>query len=263
MVAPKKNARHEAILQLLATAERLTVAQICTALGASPATARRDLEHLEQQGLVIRTHGGATLRQQNTILKPPYVERLQRNDAEKQAIARLALEWVQDQETIFISSGTTTYHLARLLAQAEREVTVVTNAVDIAMELSRNQRLRLIILGGEVGDSYGISGEFAAEMLQRLPRADKAFVGADGVDLEHGITAYRPTDAAAHKQMAARARETVVLADHSKFGVVRFCSMFPLAQVARIISDASLPTTVVAQFRRAGVEVHLAPVGET
>lgn len=256
----KVASRQETLLQRLATAERMTVAEICAYLGASPATVRRDLESLEQQGLVIRTHGGATLRQQSTLLKPPYMERLQRNNSEKLAIARVALELIRDHETIFVSSGTTTYHLARLLAESEREVTVVTNAVDLAVELSHGRRLRTIVLGGEVGDSYGVSGEWAGTMLTGLPQADQAFVGADGITLEDGITTYRPLDAEIHKQLAQRARRTIVLADQTKFGVVRFCQMFGIQDLSQIITDDALPAEVAAQYRAAGVQLTLAPV---
>lgn len=254
----RQQRRHDSILQLLSNWETLQVSEICNRLDASPATVRRDLERLEQEGLVIRTHGGAMLRQQ-ALFKPPYMDRLLRNEPEKMAVARAAVGLIRNHETIFLAGGTTTYHMARVLAETDQEVVVVTNALDIAMELSRNARLRLLVLGGEIGDSYTIGGHWAELMLHKLPLADRLFMGVDGVEREHGVTTYRPLDAEIHREMAGRAREVVVLTDRTKFGVVRFCPIMPLKQVNTLITDAGLAPELVKEYEHM-TNLILAPI---
>lgn len=253
-MSKRRQQRTEMILQLLGSYGKATISQLCDGLEASPATVRRDLEYLEAEGLVIRTHGGAMLREQG-VLKPSFMERMQRRVAEKVAIAQQAAVLIQDHETIFIAHGTTTYLLARVLADSNREVTVVTNAINAAVELSRSPRLRTIMLGGEIDEGDGIGGPWAADMLERLPPADKTFVGADGLSVEHGVTSYRAADAATHKQMAEHASQTILLADHTKFGIVRFCKMFPLSWVDTIITDTRLPAKTEREFTNAGVKM--------
>jgi len=108
--------------------------------------------------------------------------------------------------------------------------------------------------------AYSVSGEWVEAMLQNLPTADHAFVGADGVSLENGVSAYSQTDAAVHKLIAERTRSNVVLADHSKFGVTRFYQMFPIGRVDTLITDEHLGLREQTAWRAAGVNLMLAPV---
>ena len=255
----RQEQRIASLLETLNSVGRMSVSEICETLGASPATVRRTLEHLQEQGQVIRTHGGAVVPQQG-LLKPPFVERIQRNEAEKIAIARAAVKTVQRHETIFITGGSTTYLMARLLAEVDTEITVITNAANVAVELTRNPKVRTIILGGEVGDSYAVGGEWVEAMLQKLPMADQAFLGADGVSLDYGVSTYNAMDAHVHKLVAARTRRTVIVADHSKFGVSRFYQMFPVSFADVVITDENLPAKDLSAFRAAGINLVLAPI---
>lgn len=255
----RQEQRLQSLLETLNSAGRMSVSEICETLNASPATVRRTLEHLQEQGLIIRTHGGAMLPQQG-LLKPPFVERIQRNEAEKIAIARAAVKMVERHETIFITGGSTTYLIARILAEVGTEVTVITNAANVAVELTRNPKVRTIILGGEVGDSYSVGGDWVEAMLQKLPMADQAFIGADGVSLDYGVSTYNKVDAHVHKLVAARTRRTIIVADHSKFGVSRFYQMFPVSSADVVITDEYLPTMELSAFRAAGINLVLAPI---
>lgn len=258
-VTKRQEERYQAVIDLLNSAGRMSVLDICQALKTSPATLRRTLERLQQQGLIIRTHGGAMLQQQG-LLKPPFVERLQRFEQEKLAIAREAAKLVENHQTVFITSGSTTTLLARVLAESDKEVNVITNAANVAVELIRNPRIRAIVLGGEVGDSYSVSGEWVEPMLLRLPLGDHAFVGADGITLDTGISTYSWLDATVHKLISERARKTTILADHTKFGVSRFYQICPVSRVDTLITDEFLSRKEQALYRGAGVNLVTAAV---
>jgi len=257
-VTKKQEQRVQSLLETLNSIGRMSVSEICEKLSASPATVRRTLEQLREQGLVIRTHGGAILPQVGR-LKPPFVERIQRNEAEKIAIARAAVKMVEPHEAIFITGGSTTYLMARMLAEVDSEVTVITNAAHIAVELTCNPKVRTIIFGGEVGKSYSVGGDWVEAMLHKLPMADQAFIGTDGISLDCGVSTYNKVDAHVHSLVAARTRRTVILADHSKFGGARFYQAFPVSSADVVITDELLPASELSAYRAAGINLVLAP----
>lgn len=257
----RSEARHQRLLEILAPGREVRVQELCKKLDASPATIRRDLETLERDGRIIRTYGGAVLREIN-VFRPSYRERLYHNQALKASLARRAVAEVGHRETIIICGGTTTYHMAEELVNSERELTVVTNALDIAMQLARSSHIRTVIIGGEISDNYSIGGFLGETMLAGVARVDRAFLGADGIDLTHGLTAYLPEDAAIIRKMVHIALQVVALVDHTKFGQVKLAPLIDLGDIDLVITDDHIPPDVHDAYKAAGVPLELASVDD-
>lgn len=256
-----RESRRERILALLETGEDVDVGTLARTLSVSQATVRRDLDSLERDGSLIRTYGGAIIRKDN-LFKPTYVARMRRNLSEKRAIARAAAALISDRETLMLCNGTTTNQIARLLHNNPLEITVITNAVDSALELTRNPRIRTIIIGGEISETYTIGGFLGEKMLEQIGQVDRIFVGADGVDLTHGLTAYSSADAHINGAMMQVAGDVVLVADHTKFGKVKLAPMASLERVNTIITSSLLPLAAARQFEEQGVKVVRVPLEE-
>lgn len=242
-----------------------TVNELAREFGVSTVTLRTDLQALERSGALERSHGGAlpvATRAGNDapITEAPLSVKQARYHDEKVDIARMAAAMIRDGETIILDSGSTTFEIARLLGELPlRSLTVVTNALNIAMELVGGpSHIRVLMLGGVLRPlSYSMVGPDAELTLSRLV-ADRLFLGADAVDLDLGVTTADPTEAQLNSRMVEIARETIVLADASKFGKRSFSRIAPLEAVHCIVTDRKAPKELVAAFRSRGVEVQLA-----
>jgi len=242
-----------------------TVSELAREFGVSTVTLRTDLQALEDSGALQRSHGGAlpaTRRAGNDapITEAPLSVKQARYHDEKVDIARVAAAMIRDGETIILDSGSTTFEIARLLGELPlRSLTVVTNALNIATALVDGPpHIRVLMLGGVLRPlSYSMVGPDAELTLSRLV-ADRLFLGADAVDLELGVTTADPTEAQLNSRMVEIARETIVLADASKFGKRSFSRIAPLEAVHCIVTDRKAPKELVAAFRKRGVEVRLA-----
>jgi DeoR family fructose operon transcriptional repressor len=201
-------------------------------LGVSEATVRRDLEWLEEEGIVERTHGGAILSQRMPT-EPAYERSAQAHPEEKRWIGRRAAQLVESGDTVFVNSGTTTTQLVRSLRERAdlRDVTLVTNNVSAAYE-ARGGSLEVILVGGSFRRiSNSVVGRFAVETLRQI-YATKAFLGVDGISLKFGGTTPISGEAEVARQMIEHTRGPVVIvADHSKWGVV---SNFPVAALPEV-----------------------------
>lgn len=260
-MSERRRARHRAILDLLADGNEYHIQELASQTGASLATLRRDLEFLDSTGMLVRTHGGARPREA-AAFKPSYADRLSLLRPEKMAIVREALKLIRNQDTIALCNGTTTYYLAKAICQSGLEVTVITNAIDVALEMAVFPKIRSILIGGEISEGYALGGFWTDMVLKQAPRVDRVFLGADGISVEHGLTAYYPNDASTHAQMAALGREVVALVDHSKFGVVKLAPMIALSNVDLVIADSGLSEAEAADYRAHGVQLQIAKVNK-
>ncbi|HYG59526.1 MAG TPA: DeoR/GlpR family DNA-binding transcription regulator, partial [Symbiobacteriaceae bacterium] len=206
----KHELRHRRILEILNDGSECHIDFLARAVGVSLATMRRDLERLDQAGLLVRTHGGARPKKMGHF-KPSYADRMNIHRAEKLAIVKEAMKLVCNHDTIALCNGTTTHYLAKAICQSGLEVTVITNAIDSALEMAAYPKVRSILIGGEVSEGYTLGGFWSEMILKRAPRVDKAFLGADGVSLTHGLTAYFPNDASMHSHMASLADQVIAL----------------------------------------------------
>jgi DeoR family transcriptional regulator, aga operon transcriptional repressor len=247
-----KAARFNAILERLATAGELRVAQLAADLDVSTATIRRDLEALEQRRLLTRTHGGAVIR--SVVLELPLRDRSGSHAADKVRIGQAAARLVSDGSVVGLTGGTTNTEVARALCD-HKSLTIVTNALNIAWELVVHPEIKLVLSGGVVrSSSYELVGAVAEAALRTL-HLDIAFVGADGVSARHGITTHNEVEAHTNRVLIERAKRVVVVADRSKLEEVRFAEICPIEMVDQLITDTDADEGMLAAIRAAGVSV--------
>ena len=237
-----------------------TVAELSAQFGVSEATARRDVVALSRQGLVERAHGGAVprrVRHSRWFSEPPMGERASLQADEKRRIGRAAARHVRDGETIIVNGGTTTEQMIPHLAEC-RNLTVITNALNVANLLSAHPQITTIMLGGVLRhSSFSLLGLLAEEALQNL-RADKLFTGIPAIHVDYGLSADDMAEAQMDRVIMGAAREVTVLADHTKFGRVATMRVAPIARVRRIVTDDKVPPDLLTALRERGIAIDVA-----
>lgn len=251
-------ARHEYIVRRLQETGNITIAELCTTLGASTATIRRDLEDLESRSLLRRTRGGAV------PIGPLFYEPF-RNDRlfqdavsnyaeEKRRIALAAAELVSAGQTIALSGGTTTTEVVRSL-KVMSDISIITNTVNVAMELSNRKDIEVIVTGGHLRGSWftlvGPLATSAAEMLF----SDIMFIGVDGIDAKQGLTCTNPSEAEVLRKLVHHSKMKVVVADHSKLGAISKYLLCPTKEIDRLITDSGASASAIAPFEKLGISV--------
>lgn len=257
----KTDKRAKDILHLLLRDGKASVDDLIAALKTSPASVRRDLARLEKQGLVHRTHGGAMIADAGHSTYEPFRfdatfhVREDRFAAEKQRIARAAAAQVHENETIGLCAGTTTTLLARQLAH-RRNLHIVTNAVNIGMELSSSTRLQTTVTGGDLrwAGAFSLVGPAALDSLQ-VVIMDRLFLGATGVDAERGVTVIQSEEAAVFRAMARQSRQRIVIADSSKLGHISPAVVCAPKEIDLLITDDGISDETARQFAAIGMKV--------
>jgi DeoR family transcriptional regulator, aga operon transcriptional repressor len=247
-----RSARLSAILEQLADGGSVAVAQLADALHVSPATIRRDLAMLEDQRLLERMHGGAVGRA--VAYELPLRYKSVRHGDEKRRIAEEAASRVTESMAVGLTGGTTATEVAKALAD-RRDLTIVTNALNIASELAIRPDVKLVVTGGVArSQSYELSGPIAETTLAGL-NLDIAFVGVDGIEAKAGCTTYQEIEAHTNGVMIEQARLVVVVADGSKIGRAAFARMCPLSAVDELITDQGADREAVRKLTDNGVRV--------
>jgi DeoR/GlpR family transcriptional regulator of sugar metabolism len=247
--------RRRKILDLLEEQGQVTITDLVKRFRISSVTARGDLDELSSAGSLMRSHGGAVRRQEPTQDYPlRFKEAIHRE--EKVRIGRYAAEMVRPNETIILDSGTTTAEIARHLKTLKlNSLTVITNALNIAMELSDAPNISVIMLGGLMRHiSYSFVGPQAEQMLRQL-HADRLFLAVDGFDPEIGPSTPDILEAQLNGIMVEIAREVNVVADSSKLGRRSLSRIGPVQKVRRLITDTNITKEVSDQLNRRGIEV--------
>ncbi|MER7505694.1 DeoR/GlpR family DNA-binding transcription regulator [Nonomuraea pusilla] len=248
--------RWNAILELLAQEGRLSVEEAAQALDVSTATVRRDFDQLAQQQMLMRTRGGAVA--QSVSYDLPLRYKTARHADEKQRIAAAAAELVPAGAVVGLNGGTTTSELARALATMatlESGFTVVTNALNIASELTVRRHVKIVVTGGVARQqSYELIGPLASGVLEQVT-LDIAFLGVDALDVELGASAHHEGEASVNHLMISRAQRVVVVADSSKVGKRAFARICPLSEIDTLVTDARLPDALAHGLTDAGVRV--------
>ncbi len=247
--------RQQKILEILRIDQFVRVADLTRDLRASQASIRRDLQAMEDAGLLKRTHGGAAI-QQLAGFEFSLAEKEDRFKEEKAAIARVAASLIKDGETVMLDAGSTTLQIARQLRNS-RNISLVTNAVNIAWELSSSE-VEVTLTGGTLRrNTLALVGPIADTTLTGL-HVDKLFLAANGLDLTRGVTSSNLIEAQAKRAMVESARETILVTDHSKFGRVAFTQVCGLDKVHCVITDAGAPVEFVHALEKLRVKVLLA-----
>lgn len=253
--------RRKKLLEVLSLSGAADVARLAGSLDVSPATVRRDLQYLEDQGFLRRTHGGAVLPFESTAFYPQHESKLQQQQPEKAAIARMAAQRVANGDVVVLDSGTTTLLLAREL-RTKRDLTIVTSDLKIALELTDVPGFEVICVGGTVRPrSYNTLGSFAEQMLREL-HANHTFLGADGIDLRAGVTNATVTEVPVKRLMMACGLAVTLVADHSKFGRVGLAKVADLTDFVEIITSPGLSAEALKRFHAAGARLTVAAEGE-
>jgi DeoR family transcriptional regulator of aga operon len=251
--------RLSALLERLVADGKIEVDGSAEHFGVSAATVRRDLDYLADQQLLSRTHGGAVPNTTSYDLPLRY-KATSRGDA-KARIAQRAVEMLWPGCTLSLNGGTTTVEVARALPGARalhNGVTVVTNALNIATELTVRPFIKIVVCGGVARpQSYELVGAMAIEALGQLT-PDICFLGAKGLDPVAGVTTSDEAEAAINRVMVTQAKRTIVVADASKLGHVAFCRICHLNEVSGILTDSSASPQMVEILRSTGLDVILA-----
>jgi DeoR family transcriptional regulator, aga operon transcriptional repressor len=254
VVTMHRSARLSAILERLADGGTVDVGELAEELSASPATIRRDLAALERQRLLARTHGGAVAHAVSYELPLRY--KGVRYAEEKRRIASAAAATVAEGMAVGLTGGTTATEVARALADCP-QLTIVTNALNIASELGVRPNIKLIVTGGLArSQSYELSGPIAEASLAGL-NLDVAFIGVDGIDAKAGCTTHEEVEAHTNSVMIRHSKHVVLVADSSKIGKVAFARICEAGAVDELITDRAAGTAAVRALTDCGVQVTL------
>jgi DeoR/GlpR family transcriptional regulator of sugar metabolism len=249
--------RLQQIEHIVRERQHVRVAELSQRLGVSEPTIRRDLQKLEEMGRVQREHGGASAIHPQASPEPPIIQRAIEHANEKRRIGRVAADLIKDGETIFLGSGTTTLEVARHL-EGKRNLTVITNALNIANQVAGNSEINLIITGGIVRHSEAsMIGHIVEQTLKEL-RADKVIVSMRALGIEEGLTNADPLETVTDRVIIQFAREVILVADSSKFSHAATGFVAPITAVHRIITDDQAAAKTVSKIRSLGIDVILA-----
>jgi DeoR family transcriptional regulator of aga operon len=254
-------ARWNALLELLTENGRVSVEEAAGQLGVSQATIRRDFDQLAQQQMITRTRGGAVANGVSYDLPLRY--KTAKHAPEKQRIGTAAAALVEPGMVVALNGGTTTTEVARALAVRpeltgsvdDAQLTVVTNALNIANELLVRSRMKIVVTGGVVRpQSFELVGPLGGNILREVT-LDMALLGVDALDVTLGAAAHHEGEAAMNSLMVARARHVIIIADSSKLGGHAFARICGIDRIQTLVTDSNASDAALDPFREAGLRI--------
>lgn len=259
MAVRLKEERQKLILQAIQDDGHVTVGALSRSFDVSEVTIRRDLRELAGQGLLRRAHGGAVLALPAPP-EPPVIQRMTLTEICKECIGRAAASLVQDGESVFIGSGSTTAYVARHLKERQ-SLTVVTNALNVATELATAAGVTVVVTGGMMRASeLSLVGHITEQSLREV-RVDKVIMGVRAISLEDGMTNDYLPEVMTDRTIIEMAPQLIVVADHSKFGTVASAYVAPVEQITTLVTDWETDPNVVTCLQQMGVQVIVADDG--
>jgi DeoR family transcriptional regulator, aga operon transcriptional repressor len=248
--------RRAKILDRLESSGQVEVPNLSELFKVSEVTIRNDLAHLEKKNLLLRTRGGA-IKQRRVGLDFALAEKQKQHLQEKQHIGRAAAEMIQEHDTVILDSGSTTMEIARNLGHLN-QVTVITNALNIAGILAEYKNIKVIIPGGFLREnSYSLIGSMAEQSVRNY-YCDKLFLGVDGFDSRYGISTPNIEEAQLNRVMVEISRELIVVTDSSKFNRRSFAFIAPSSQIDFVVTDKGIPLEEQNNLKTMGVKVIIA-----
>jgi DeoR family transcriptional regulator, aga operon transcriptional repressor len=248
--------RRRAILEVVNRDGRALVNELARAFDTSQVTIRKDLEILHADGLIHRTHGGALPSREGALADPTLREKEKLHRKEKLRIAETAAAMVKEGQVVILDSGTTTTAIARALRNF-RNLTVVTNAVNMVAELAGTE-VEVILTGGTLRkNSFSLVGPIAEETLQKLT-ADILFLGVDGFDVKYGLSTPNLLEAKVNRIMVEVSKIAVAVCDASKFGRRSLSLIAPPDAIRHVITDQGISKSDLKGLKKAGIDVTLA-----
>lgn len=248
------NERRTEILKILAKLKTVSVQALTERLQVSEVTIRKDLSLLETQGILVRTHGGALLAEDRERLRILSV-RSRENLEEKRAIARKARELIREEDTIYLDAGTTCLTLAQEIR--DMSLRVVTNSLEVLVELSRCPQISLLSLGGSYRPEAGSFIGPAAEEALKGYQIETCFVGATGISEGGMFSSQNTIETALKRAVLAASKRRIILADHTKYGVSAFSIFAKPENIDILITDSAFKGT--ERLRALGIEVIPSP----
>ncbi len=261
--------RHKFILKLLKEKGQVTTQELCEKLNISSATARNDLNKLNKDGLLKKTHGGATelVSLNSAVSIPPplsfpntfsFKTRVGKNPLEKHAISEHALQYIKNNQCILLDASSTTLALARKLTCFDKLI-VVTNGIHTTLELKEISNITVILVGGiATKNSSSLEGTLGAYLLNHI-NADFAFISANGFTLTEGLTDFNIYEVALKKEMIHHSKKVIALLDSSKFENVSTASFCAASQIDLILTDENIDPELLKHYRANGVNIEVCP----
>jgi DeoR family transcriptional regulator of aga operon len=247
--------RRRSIVDFVNQNGRALVRELAKKFGSSEITVRRDLELLHDRGLIYRTHGGALPIRAGSESDRDLTQREMQHPREKLKIASAAARMVKEGQSIILDSGSTTTAIARALRDF-KQLTVITNAMNIAGELAGGS-IEVILTGGMLRkNSFSLVGPIAEESLRRL-KADILFLGVDGFDTQSGVSTPNLLEAQLNRLMVNIASRVIAVCDSSKFGRSSLSSIVPMSGIHGVITDKQIPKSDLRALKKAGLEIVL------
>jgi DeoR family transcriptional regulator, fructose operon transcriptional repressor len=252
----KAEERRSQIILLLEQHGSVLVDELSPLLAVSAVTVRKDLSELEERGLLHRTHGGAT-HAHKSLFNPSFGEKINLQQAQKEAIAQAALEFIEDGDSIILGAGSTILTLARLMKKRFRSLYIITNSIPVALELA-DTTWEILLVGGQIRQhSMALIGPAAVRTLE-VYHADKAFFGATGVSISKGYSTPHADMSNIIKAMINAADLAYALVDSSKLGRATLVSFAALRDAKLLITDSGAPKDFLAEMRQQQLEVRIA-----
>jgi|ERR1039458_3469602 DeoR/GlpR family transcriptional regulator of sugar metabolism len=253
MLAEERRLR---IREILSQQRTVTAAELTQSLRVTSATVRRDLAALENEGVLVRSHGGAVSHTSSTNFQPSYDALAQTNLPQKQAIAREADRLILDGDTVFLESSTTVHELAKLLRRRAR-LTIITNS-PAALSLQYSPGVTVLCVGGNlIKENCYLSGMWAHRILQEI-RVDKVILGMSALDPSYGISTANHPEAEIKSLLMKISKTRIALADSSKLRKEGFAHVGPVSDLTMLITDSGADPELIEEIRQTGVEVKIA-----
>ncbi|RTE02221.1 DeoR/GlpR family DNA-binding transcription regulator [Paenibacillus whitsoniae] len=247
--------RRLTILNHLELEGKVQVPHMAELLSVSTETVRRDLDRLEKEGKLRKVYGGAVKMRMDRV-EPPFQKRVEMMRPEKRAIGKLAASLVEDGETIMLDNGTTTIEIIPFLSD-KPNVTLIINSVPMLMLAMETFQGRILFTGGEVNrECRAAMGPLADQMLDQF-KVNKAFISGGGVSVTDGITDFHMEEAMVARKMMQRAEETILVVDHSKFGMSTFARVARLKDISMLVTDPGCSKEWIETFEGLGIEVRI------
>ena len=257
-----RHERRNEIIEKIRKQKTVKVQDLMKEYQVSIETVREDLAFLEEKGYLRRVYGGAVLHDYYSPIEMERKQREQINSNEKQAIGRMASSLINDGDSVFINSGTTSIEVARHLAE-KKNLILLTNAVLVAQELAQisidSSDWRIILLGGELRkDELAAYGDITTTILRNFNVA-KALIGVSGLDIKNGLTDYYFEEAGIYRLIIEQSNTVIALVDHDKFGVVTLNNICPVENLDIIVTDWRAPDDILEEYRSLGIKVYVSP----
>ncbi len=250
--------RHKKIIDIVSKEKSISVKELTNKLAFSPATIRSDLNSLNDQGLLIRTHGGATSLDENTTNKSLNINfglREQENPAEKREIAKKALQLVKENSCIILDASSTSFELGKLINDTNMRLMILTNGLNVSNILKNNTNVTTILIGGVVqGNSNAIQGTLGDSLLQKL-NVDAAFVSAHAFNLKDGLTDFNLYEVELKQLMVKHSKIVYALIDYSKLEKSSIAAFGSLDNIDYFITDSKANVEVINKYSEEGLSV--------